>query len=45
MLMKLTPGFNFINILRTAFTYVDPKCAKKDSQVNMVILRFWALGV
>ncbi len=40
---KLTPGLNFINILRTTFTHVDPACAKKDSQVNIVILRFWAL--
>jgi len=29
MLMILTPGINFINILRTAFTRTDPKCAKK----------------
>jgi len=29
MLMKLTPGVDFINILRTAFTHVDPECAKK----------------
>ena len=26
--MKLTPGLNFINILRTAFAPVDPKSAK-----------------
>jgi len=25
-----TPGVNFINVLRTAFTHVDPECAKKD---------------
>ncbi len=28
LLMKLTPGFNFINVLRTAFTLVDPKSVK-----------------
>jgi len=28
-LVKLTPAVNFINVLRTAFTHVDPKCAKK----------------
>ncbi len=39
-----TPGFNFINVLRTAFMHVDPECAKKDSQVSIVILRFWAPG-
>ncbi len=39
-----TPGFNFINVLHTAFTHVDPECAKKDSQVSIVIWRFWAPG-
>jgi len=29
MLMKLTPGVNFINILQTAFTLADPKSAKR----------------
>ncbi len=43
MLMKLTPGLNFINILCTAFTHIDPECAKKDSQVSSVIWRFWDL--
>jgi len=28
MLVKLTPGLNFINVLRTAFTHVDPECKK-----------------
>jgi hypothetical protein len=27
-LMKLTPGVDFINVQRTAFTLVDPKSAK-----------------
>ena len=31
--MKLTPGVNFTNILRVAFTLGDPKSAKKDNQV------------
>jgi len=43
MLVKLRPGLNFINIPRTAFTHPDPKCAKKDSQVSIVILCFYAL--
>jgi len=28
MLMKLSPGVNFINVLRTAFTPADPKRVK-----------------
>jgi len=32
--MKLTQGLNFINILSTAFTHVDPEGTKKDSQVS-----------
>jgi hypothetical protein len=28
MLMKLTPGVNFINVLRTAFVLVDPESIK-----------------
>jgi len=36
MLMKLIPGVNFINILRTAFALVDPKSVKNtvDSSVS-----------
>ncbi len=30
-----TSRVNFINVLRAAFTRADPKCAKKDSQVNI----------
>jgi len=29
MLMKLTPYVNFINVLRTAFTLVDPESVKR----------------
>jgi len=29
MLMKLTTGFNFINILREALALADPNCVKK----------------
>ena len=29
MLMKLTSGFNFTNILQAAFTLADPESAKK----------------
>jgi len=31
MLMKMTPGLNFTNILRAAFTLLDPKSEKKYS--------------
>jgi len=42
MLMKLTPGLNFINILCTAFTHVEPKTVKKTVKLS-VFLRFWDL--
>jgi hypothetical protein len=29
MLMKLTTGVNFINVLRAAFAHADPKSAKR----------------
>jgi hypothetical protein len=29
MLMKLTPGLNFINVLRTGFTLADPESVKR----------------
>jgi hypothetical protein len=36
-------GLNIINVLHTAFTNVDLKYAKKESQVSSVIWRFWDL--
>jgi len=36
------PGVDFINILLTAFTSLDPK-AQKYSQVISLFLRFWDL--
>ena len=36
MLVKLTLGVNFNNILGAAFTQADPKIAKKDSQVKQL---------
>jgi len=38
--MQIQPGLNFINILRTAFTHVDPECAKKQSsqQCHLALL-------
>jgi len=38
MLVNLTPGLNFINVLRTAFTHVDPKYAKKTVKSAVVLL-------
>ena len=38
-LMKLTPGLNFINVLRTAFSHVEPKSVKKTVKLS-VFLRF-----
>jgi len=43
MLMKSTPGVNFINVLWAAFTLVDPKSVKKiDDFLWLSFLRFWA---
>jgi len=42
MLMKLTTGVDFINILRVAFTPTDLKSAKKTENFT-VFLRFWDL--
>jgi len=40
-LVKLTPGLNFINVLHTAFTLVDPKSVKK---IDNLIVIFTLLG-
>jgi len=42
ILMKLSPGVNFINVLRTAFMRTDPKSAKKHSQA---VSLFGAFGI
>jgi hypothetical protein len=42
MLMKLTQGVNFTNILCAAFIHADPKCAKKSNDLT-VFLSFWDL--
>ncbi len=34
MLMKLTPGADFTNILRAAFKLVDPNSVKRQSNHN-----------
>ncbi len=43
MLLKLTPGLNFTNVLRTAFALVDPN-SEKNSVIS-VFLHFWDLWV
>jgi hypothetical protein len=37
--MKLTPGLNFINVIRTAFTHVDPESVRIQSNPQ-IVLRF-----
>ncbi len=34
MLAKLPPGVNFINILRTALTLIDPKSVKRNWKLD-----------
>ncbi len=42
MLVKLTPGLNFINDLCTAFTLSDPKSVKRYWGLNCI---FYAFGI
>ncbi len=37
MLMKLTIGVNFTNILRAAFTHEDPKIAKNTANPSIFV--------
>ncbi len=34
MLLRLTPGLDFINVLRTAFALVDPKSVRTQSSLQ-----------
>ena len=45
MLVKSTPGLNFINVLRTAFTHVDPECVKRYWWLDWVLMLWGATGV
>jgi len=45
MLIKLTPGLNFINVLLTAFTLVDPKSVKRYWQLDWVLMLWGTMGV
>ena len=42
MLVKLTPGVNFTNVLQAAFTLADPESTKKAAQLDSL---FCAFGV
>ncbi len=42
MLMKLTLGVNFINVLQAAFTLVDPKSRKKPDNLTVFALSGYA---
>jgi len=37
-LMKLTPGLNFINLLRTAFAHADPKSVKDTYDLTVFFM-------
>ncbi len=37
MLLRLTPGLDFINVLRTAFTPVGPKSVKRYQRLDWVL--------
>ena len=43
-LMKLTPGFNFINVLRTAFTLVGPKNVRIQSSSQYLFTLLGSTG-
>jgi len=43
MLVKSTPGVNFINVLRTDFARAEPKSIKKTVKLS-TFLRFWNLS-
>ena len=40
-----SPGVNFTNILRAAFTHADPKSPKKDSQLKQLFVLLGSAGV
>jgi len=45
MVMKLTPGVNFINVSGAAFVPVDPKSIKRYWQIDWILLLLGATGV
>jgi len=45
MLLKLSPGLNFINILCTAFTRGDPKSVERYWWLDWVLTLWGAMGI
>jgi len=45
MLVKLTPGLNFINILPKAFTREDPKCIKMTVRLSICFIFLGSMSV
>jgi len=43
-LMKLSPGVNFINVLRAAFAPVDPKSVKWYWQLDWILTLLGSTG-
>jgi len=41
----IRPGFNFTNVLHTAFMLVGPESVKRYLRLNSIFLRFWDLHV
>jgi hypothetical protein len=37
-MVKLSPGINFINVLRTAFMHADPKSLKKKVKLSIFLV-------
>jgi len=40
-----SPGLNFINALRTAFTHLDPKSIKKTVKLSIFITLLGSMGI
>ncbi len=45
MLAKLSPGINFINILREAFTHKDPKSTTKTDNLTVFFVYFGSVRI
>jgi len=45
MLVKLTPGLNFINVLRTAFTRADPRRVKNTVKFSIFFMLSGSMSV
>ena len=45
MLMKLSPGVNFINILHEAFTFIGQKAQKDTKDMTVFFYSFWIFAL